>query len=261
MLEGQTEREYILEEYRGGKSTSAIGKAMNKNSNYIRRKLISYGEHIRNHSEAQLLMTAQGLCIPCKKGSKRDESVKKKIGQGQTDRWANMPEEKRAEIAAKAKESWEETPYEEREAFLKKGTRAIREAAKIGSKLEIYLNDELNKLGFKCIAHRENVITGNSYQLDLYFPELATCCEVDGVSHFEPCWGEEAFARQQIADQTKNGLLLSAGLVVIRLANKKKSMSKTYMAKCLSLLLAKLTEIKNKFPAEGNRLIHLDPEV
>lgn len=261
MLDGETEREYILREYRAGKSTSELGRLLLKNSNYIRRKLISYGEPIRNHSEAQLLMTAQGRCIPTKKGSQRDESIKKKIGQGQTDRWANMPEEKRAEIASRAKESWDEIPYEDRQKFLHKGTVAIREAAKIGSKLERYLSEELNKLGFANVLHRENVVTGNSFQLDLYFPELATCCEVDGVSHFEPCWGEEAFARQQIADQTKNGLLLSAGLVVIRLANKKKSMSKTYMAKCLSLLVAKLTEIKNKFPAEGNRLIHLDPEV
>ncbi len=59
-------------------------------------------------------------------------------------------------------------------------------------------------------------------RVDVYYPELKLCVEFDGVAHFKPIKflqnqdKEEQFRRTQIHDETKNNVIPSKGLKLIR---------------------------------------------
>ena len=92
--------------------------------------------------------------------------------------------------------------------------------------------------------------------IDLFLPDMATAIEVDGPSHFEPVWGEEALLRTQKADQQKTGLLLSNGFVLIRV-KQQKGLSEKYKREILSSLTKTLDGIKKKYPSRENRYIEI----
>ena len=87
-------------------------------------------------------------------------------------------------------------------------------------------------------------------------PELGVAIEVDGPSHFEPIWGQEALERTQKSDKQKNGLILYSGLVLIRIAQKK-NISEKYKRELMLSLRNNLEEISVKYPSRENRYIEI----
>ena len=85
---------------------------------------------------------------------------------------------------------------------------------------------------------------------------MSTAIEIDGPSHFEPVWGEEALSRTQKADQQKTGLLLSNGFVLIRV-KQQKGLSEKYKREILSKIVSILTDINKKYPSRENRYIEI----
>ena len=92
--------------------------------------------------------------------------------------------------------------------------------------------------------------------IDLFLPDISTAIEVDGPSHFEPVWGDEALSRTQRSDQQKTGLLLSSGFVLIRV-KQTKGLSEKYKRETLSKILSELKQIKKKYPSRENRYIEI----
>ena len=66
--------------------------------------------------------------------------------------------------------------------------------------------------------------------------------EVDGPSHFYPIWGYDNLQKHITADAKKSGLLLGAGLTVIRVANKAKTVSKKHERDTLKAVLEVLAK-------------------
>ena len=74
--------------------------------------------------------------------------------------------------------------------------------------------------------------------------------------HFEPVFGEEKLQKRQAADLSKNGLILSSGMVLIRVKLTKR-MSQRYLRNIKKDVMDILTNIKNKFPKKNERYFEL----
>jgi len=70
------------------------------------------------------------------------------------------------------------------------------------SKLEIYLEDQIKKNypHLELICNQKTVIES---ELDFYFPELRFAIELNGITHYEPIFGEDKFEKIKNNDQRK----------------------------------------------------------
>tara|TARA_Y100000361_G_C10954852_1_gene235699 strand:- start:254 stop:562 length:309 start_codon:yes stop_codon:yes gene_type:complete len=91
-------------------------------------------------------------------------------------------------------------------------------------------------------------------EIDIFLPELSVAIEVDGPSHFYPVWGQESFEKTQRSDNQKSGLILSSGLILIRIKHTK-GLSEKYKREIVVSLNEELEKLKRKFPDKNNRLI------
>mgnify|MGYP001606126201 CR=1 FL=1 len=70
--------------------------------------------------------------------------------------------------------------------------------------------DYLVDAGFAVQFHKQQLVSHEQLELDLYLPALGVAIEIDGPSHFLPIYGEDALMKTQLASQVKNGLLIPA---------------------------------------------------
>jgi very-short-patch-repair endonuclease len=82
-------------------------------------------------------------------------------------------------------------------------------------------------------------------QIDLFLPQHNIAIEVDGPSHFEPVWGDDALKRNKKYDNKKTGLILGKGLYLIRI-KQSKDFSKSRAEITFQELLSAIDSIKNK---------------
>lgn len=70
------------------------------------------------------------------------------------------------------------------------------------SKLEIYLEEEIRKNypHLELICNQKSVIES---ELDFYFPELRFAIELNGITHYEPIYGEYKFEKIKNNDKRK----------------------------------------------------------
>ena len=92
----------------------------------------------------------------------------------------------------------------------------------------------------------------------MYFPELGAIIEIDGPSHYLPIWGEEKLQKQIKADQNKTGLILSKGLVIIRVKNLSDSISLNAQENLKNRIIDILRGIENKFPSKSKRYLEIE---
>ena len=138
----------------------------------------------------------------------------------------------------------------------KKGSAAIRESARTGTKLERFLLEELTKRKYDVQFHREHVLKNSRLEIDLFVKQFRTAIEIDGPSHFRPVWGEKNLLRNKKSDKQKTGLILSQGFVLIRVKQDKRT-SQRYFREVLDSILNILSDIKKQFPIEGKRYIEV----
>lgn len=233
-------------------SISQIAEICDTYPNKIRRLAQRLKVPIRNKSEAQKVALKTGRHKHPTAGTKRDDDVKIKISEATAKNWKNMGEKERERRSDMAKKQWENMTESERNEFHRKANLAIREAAQSGSKLEKIILFNLIKLGYKAEFHREHMLVNERLHLDLLLPELKVVIEVDGPSHFKPIWGQTAFSKVQQTDNKKNGLVLGAGMCMIRI-RQKKNLSNKLERDIIRELEGCLEQIKKKFPAPGKR--------
>jgi very-short-patch-repair endonuclease len=134
----------------------------------------------------------------------------------------------------------------------------IRKAAKNGSKLERLIQDALIEEAIMYEAHKKEVISTQKLEMDLYLPSYRTIIEVDGLSHFEPIWGEETLQKQQKSDSQKDGILLSKGYNIVRIENISGSLALAKIAVLKTQLISILKEIKDGKLTSTLRVIKYD---
>ena len=110
--------------------------------------------------------------------------------------------------------------------------------------------------GYRVEFHKEHMLVNERLEIDLFIPELSVAIEGDGPSHFEPVWGEEALEKTQSSDRQKSGLILSMGLVLIRIKHTK-GLSEKYKRETLADLKNELEKIKRRIPKKHERFIEI----
>jgi very-short-patch-repair endonuclease len=248
MNENEVIRMYVEDH----KSTYEIADHFQTYPNKIRRILVRHGFQLKNKSEAQKNALAKGAAPHPTKGTKRSSDTKLKISNAQGKVWDKLTNEEREYRSLIGKEAWNKKTDEEKEIFLRRAGDAIRSAAKNGSKMERFLLEELLAEGYRVEFHKTHWLQNAQLEMDLYLPELKTVIEVDGPSHFEPVWGYENLAKNQMSDTQKDGLVLKYGLVMIRIKQNKR-LSQRYMRDTLNTLLDLLSNIGKSFPSEYER--------
>ena len=237
-------------------SFSKIAKQYNTYPNRLRRDAHRFGIEVRSRSDAAKVALSEGRSKHPTEGTSRSEETKLKISESQAVVWDGLSNEEREERSQIGKASWDKKTEIEKANLIQKGSNAVREAARTGSKLEKFLLHSLIGHGFQVQFHREHILRNQRLHIDLYVDNLRTAIEVDGPSHFKPIWGEQNLERNRKSDAQKTGLILSGGFVLIRIRQKQRN-SQKYFRDILNTLLTTLQEIKKSFPKKSRRYIEL----
>lgn len=237
-------RDILLSSYKAGESTYVIAEKLQTNASRVRRALKFLGIQLRDKSEAQALVLETGRSDHPTKGTRRDEATKIKISEKIVKSWESLSQDERERRSEMAKEQWNDMTEQEKQALIDSAHEAVRLAAKEGSKMEKYLQIELEKAGFACNIHMKGLIVNSNLELDFFLPDLMTAIEVDGPSHFLPIWGEEKLKKNMKADAEKSGLILNAGYNLIRVKVLKATTSNKLFRDCASKVIAQLKKLK-----------------
>ena len=221
------------------KSFDEIAQMYQTYPNKIRRDAKKFDIPIRNKSQAQKNALKNGRTSHPTKGKIRSDEVKEKIGMSILKNWQNMSEEQLDEIKKKQKNIWKNKSQEEKENLKQAANLAIRESSRYGSKLEKFLLSGLLSNGIDTKFHYEQTLVNTKLQIDLYVPSINLAIEVDGPSHFDPVWGDDALKKTKTYDNKKQGLILGKGMSLVRIKQKMDfsvSRSKLILKKLLLLV-------------------------
>ncbi len=237
-------------------SWAEIAKMVDTYPNRVRRDAIKLGIKSRNKSEAQKVAISEGRHEHPTEGKTQSKETREKISISQGKIWDDLTENQRELRSEIGLESWNKKTTHEKADFFKKSSEAIREASRHGSKVELQLFDLLIRAGYRVEKHKEHLLQNERFHLDLYVPAVRTAIEVDGPLHFKPVFGEDKLKRRQAADQQKNGLVLSAGMVLIRVKLTKRE-SQRYLRDIWKSVEEILNTIAKKFPPKHERYFEI----
>lgn len=244
-LSDSEKKNFLKQHYEVDKKSFAdIAAFTGTYANKIRRDAIKLKIKIRDKSEAQKNALNSGKSDHPTRGKKRPDNVKQKIGLSVLHSWENLDDKEIENRKIKARINWVNKSDNEKADILRQANAAVREASKTGSKLERFLLNKLLESGLNVEFHKEQSILNTKLQIDLFIPKLNVAIEVDGPSHFEPVWGDDALKRNRKYDDKKTGLILGKGLYLIRI-KQNKDFSKSRGLLILDKLQKILDDIKN----------------
>ena len=250
-------RDLILKQHvHGTKSLSQLATELGTYTNRIRRDAKAFNLPIRGKSEAQAIALKTGRAKHPTAGSERSVETKAKISEERSKAWKNITDAEKEKVSKRSKKQWASMTREEKELFRSKAARAVRAAAKHGSKLERHIHDALKDAGYYVEFHKEQILQNERLQLDIFLPKDGIAIEVDGPSHFLPIWGNDTLRKNKKADSEKNGLLLTRGLIVIRV-KQDGYLSQKYKRDKASKLLQLIANCKSNPPKPHDRYFEI----
>lgn len=257
-LSDSEKKRVITQMYIGDNQSFAdIAKELNTYPNKILRDAKKFGIQIRDKSSAQQNALKTGKHKHPTKGQTRTEDTKNKIGTGVMKSWESLSDQELSDRKDKARAAWANLDEDTKNDILQKANDAVRVASKTGSKLEKFLLSALLQDGIKVDFHKEQTLLTTKLQIDLFLPTINVAIEVDGPSHFEPVWGDQALQRNISYDTKKQGLLLGKGLVLVRI-KQNKDFSKTRAKLIYDQLKQIIDNITIQFPGPDNRTFTIE---
>lgn len=248
-------RLYVTEE----NSIPQIAEKLGVNSQKVYRSLNELRIKTRSRSEAQAVaLKHKRATHPTKDRGELSLETRTKLSESIAKSWANISEEEKQRRSEVGKKQYENLSEKKKRDLHYSAACAIRISSVAGSKLERFLVDKLAGLSYNVVSHRKGYIINENLEIDILLPAQKIAIEVDGVFHSENVFGE--LGKVIHRDEQKNGLLLAAGYVVIRLENTSKSCSLHYKNKKLAQLLECIQKIEKEFPPLDFRLIRLTDE-
>lgn len=233
-------------------SWAEVAKRLNITVDKARKQGKKLGIKSRDKSSAQKVALQTGRSEHRTEGRKRSEQEKMKISEGVGRVWDGLTEEELEERRQWAKEAWDNKSELEKWDMQHKSSLALNRASRLGSKLELFLFQELTKLGHKIELHKTHLLRNINLSIDLLIPKISVAIEVDGPNHFEPIRGEEELRKTIATDRQKTGLILSEGLCLIRIKQQHK-LSKRYMRQILDQLLPIVNSLSNSYPTDPHK--------
>lgn len=234
-------------------SFAEIAEKYDTYPNKIRRDAKKFNVPIRNKSEAQKNVLNEGKASHPTKGRNRTKEEKNKISSGVYNAWENISEAERDKRRLDSKKRWDKMDDNKKSNILNAAYVAIRKTSVEGSKMEKFLLETLIESGFKPEFHKEEVLANTKLQIDIYVPETNTAIEVDGPSHFEPVWGQDALLKNQKYDQKKTGLILGKGMRLIRIKQ-----TKDYSQARANLIGTKLIDTLKSIKNSKDKLFYIE---
>lgn len=209
-----TIEQWIIKEYLAERSTYDICEELNKNPgcnwypNKVNRLLKKAGVRLRDKAEAQSCNLRSGRTRHPTEGTTRSQETKLKISESVSNTYQSDPAAK-VKRCKQSKEKYDNMTPAAKENLRSVAAKALRASVDEGSRIEKYVANELRQMGLALIMHSKQLVPNNSLHIDIFIPELNVCIEIDGLSHVQPVWGQEALERTQAADAIKNGLILN----------------------------------------------------
>jgi hypothetical protein len=245
-LSDKQKQTLLHKEYEVGKKSFAdIADLYGTYSNKLRRDAIKFKINIRSKSLAQKNALKTGRSQHPTMGKERSEETKQKIGTGVMESWENLDPKILKQRKEKARKNWENLPDHIKENILHEANNAVRQASKTGTKLELFLLNKLLNDGYAVEFHKEQTLLNTKLQIDLFLPKISVAIEIDGPSHFEPVWGDDALKRNKKYDDKKTGLIIGKGLYLIRI-KQTKDFSQSRAVLIFDELIKTLDLIENK---------------
>ena len=240
------------------RSVGDIAKELDTYPNKVRRALKSHGIKLRDKGSAQAVALKKGRSSHPTKDKGHSEEAKLKISESVAQNWENLSDEELESRRETARKQWANMSEEERIKIREAAVPGIKRASKEGSKLEKYIRNQLTESGYVIEYHKKGIIPNANLEVDIYLPEISTAIEIDGPSHFLPIWGEEALRKTVKSDNEKNGLLRYHGIVVLRVAQKRKTLSQKSMRDTWKAIEKELVSISKKIPVKSKRFKEIE---
>lgn len=252
-------RDYITKAYTVElKSTYEIARDLGSNPKAIQRALVTLGVPRRSYSQAQKTALSKGTAKHPTAGRKMGEAYKLRTSEAVAKYWASLSDAEKEKKSEVGKALWEAKPAAEKEAMGKAAADACRKAAKDGSKMELYIVENLRKAGYSVEFHKIGLIPSDKLEIDIFLPELRLAIEIDGISHFEPIWGEANLQRHERSDSRKSGLLLTHGYAMLRVKQTTKTLSASKKRTVFAAILTEVEKFDKGMPPEGERYIEIE---
>lgn len=236
-------REYVENE----RSTSDIAKELGTYPITIRRALIKHGFEIRNKSQAQKNnIKKNGAPM---QGKTRSVREREKISKGLQRFWDGMDEDQEREVrnrlSENARNNWKNITKAEKNKRLRKMQTAARKTGG-GSKNENLVASILADIGYKIVQRSKDYSPRRQFEIDIALPNERIAIEWDGVTHFEPVYGEEHLARVQQKDKYKDEMLVSNGWTVIRCRDMSTTSSLAFCRRAVDKILEVMEKCEPK---------------
>lgn len=218
--------EYIINAYiNEKKSLAMIAEEFGTYVNKIRRFLNKRGVEIRSISESQKIALDTGRNEHPTKGRKRSKEEKGKIAVGVAKSWSELSEDKLDKIKDAARERWNNMSDTDKENISQAAKRGMREASISGSKMEKFIQQELEDNDIPVIFHKKGLVENSNLEVDIFLPSYNIAIEIDGPTHFFPIFGEDRLQKTMESDRTKIGLLLANKINILRVKHISKNAS------------------------------------
>jgi len=240
------------------RSIGDIAKELDTYPNKVRRALKSHGIKLRDKGSAQAVALKKGRSNHPTKDKGHSEESKVKISESVAQNWENLSEEELEARRETARKQWANMSEEDKLKLRESAVPGIKRASKEGSKLEKYIQSQLTKSGYVIEYHKKGVVPNANLEVDIYLPEIGTAIEIDGPSHFLPIWGQEALSKTIKSDNEKNGLLRYHGVMVLRVAQKRKTLSQKAMRDTWKAIEAELKIVSKKMPTKSERFKEIE---
>lgn len=233
-----------------------IAKILKVSTFAIRSSLIRQGIKIRGRQETIQRLFDKGILQSPMVGKKHKKESKLKIANSVHSTWENKTDQEKAEYGKLRSEIFTKIPDNIKKEMRVKSAQSLRKTTKEGSRLEKFLLGELRKANYKVVFHGK-FLKNSNLEVDLFLPEIGICIEVDGPSHYRDIYEDGTHNKVVKADNEKNGLVTTSGLIMIRIKNDFRSLSNTICREIFEKLSNKLKEIQENRPSIENSLIYI----
>ena len=227
--------------YKKNLSVSAMAEEMGTYPNRLYRLLKRLGIQRRSASDAQRIALSSGKREHPTEGKPVPDEVKAKMGKSKLENWRNLSDKEKEEFRKKQQEIWNSRATKPHQSPKKQ--EGLKKAAQSGSKLELFVYNELKNRGYIVEHQKEHFLKKDTFHTDLYLKDFNTIIEIDGPAHHTDIFGQNKLTKSQIRDAEKNNLVIHNGMYMIRAINDKR-FTPTYGKELVDALEDILVKIK-----------------